>query len=98
MTDKQEALALRTTAMLRELAPVHDIPMQISIEVGRMRFSVRDLLRLAVGSVMLLKKPAGEPFEICVNGHPVARGEVIVVEQTSGVRIIDVFKPGGMGQ
>ena len=82
--------------MLRELGPVHDIPLQVSIEVGRMRLRVRDLIKLARGVVIELKKPAGEPFDICVNGMQVARGEVIMVEQTSGVRIIEVQKPGGL--
>jgi flagellar motor switch protein FliN/FliY len=97
MSEKQEALALRANAMLRELEPVHDIPLQVSIEVGRMRLRVRDLMRLAPGSVIEVKKPAGEPFDICVNGVAVARGEVIIVEQSSGVRIVEVQKPGGMG-
>jgi flagellar motor switch protein FliN/FliY len=83
--------------MMRDLEPVHDIPLQISIEVGRMRLRVRDLMRLTPGSVIEVKKPAGEPFDICVNGVAVARGEVIIVEQSSGVRIVEVQKPGGMG-
>ena len=97
MSEKQDAVALRANAMLRELAPVHDIPLHVSIEVGRLRLRVRDLMRLAPGSVIELKKAAGEPFDICINGVPVARGEVIVVEQSSGVRIIEVQKPGAMG-
>ena len=97
MSEKQDALAVRATAMLRELGPVHDIPLRIGIEVGRLRLRVRDLIKLAPGSVIEIKKPAGEPFDVCINGVPVARGEVIVVEQSSGVRIIEVQKPGGMG-
>ena len=96
-TEKTDAVALRANAMLRELSCVHDIPLRISIEVGRIKLRVRDLMRLNIGQVMEVKKAAGEPFEICVNGQPVARGEVIVIEQTSGVRIIEVSKPGGMG-
>ncbi len=96
MSDNQEALAIRNNAMLRELVQVHDIPMRISIEVGRMRLRIRDLIKLTRGAVIELKKPAGEPFDICVNGMQVARGEVITVEQSSGVRIIEVQKPGGM--
>lgn len=96
MSEKQDAVAVRASAMLRELAPVSDIPLHIGIEVGRMRLRVRDLIRLTPGSVIELKKPAGEPFDICVNGVPVARGEVVVVEQSSGVRIIEVQKPGAM--
>lgn len=97
MSNKPDALAVRADAMLRELGPVYDIPLQIAIEVGRMRLRVRDLMKLAPNSVIELKKPAGEPFDICVNGIPVARGEVIMVEQSSGVRIIEVQKPGSLG-
>jgi len=96
MSDKENALALRTDAMLRELAQVHDVPLRVSIEVGRLRLRVRDLIKLGPDSVIELKKPAGEPFDICINGVQVARGEVISVEQSSGVRIIEVQKPSGM--
>ena len=96
MSDKQTAIALRTDAMLRELAPVFDIPLYIVIEVGRLRLRVRDLIKLGPGSVIELRKPAGEPFDICINGTHVARGEVITVEQSSGVRIIEVQKPGSL--
>jgi flagellar motor switch protein FliN len=97
MSEQNDALAVRTDAMLRELAPVHDIPLQIAIEVGRLRLKVRDLMKLAPNSIVELKKPVGEPFDICINGLPVARGEVIVVEQSSGVRIIEVQKTGSLG-
>ena len=66
------------------------------IEVGRLRLRVRDVIKLVPGSVIELRKPAGEPFDICINGMPVARGEVISVEQSSGVRIIEVQKPVGV--
>ena len=95
MSEKQNALALRTDAMLRELAAVYDVPLDITIEVGRLRLRVRDLIKLTPGYVIELKKPAGEPFDICINGVQVARGEVISVEQSSGVRIIELQKPVG---
>jgi flagellar motor switch protein FliN/FliY len=82
--------------LLRELAPVHDIPLQVAVEVGRLRICLRDLMKLSVDSVLELKKPAGETFDICVNGVPVARGEVIVVEQLSGVRIVEIQKTGAV--
>jgi flagellar motor switch protein FliN/FliY len=102
MSEQTEALEARTNeartnVVLRELGPLHDIPLQIAIEVGRMRLRVRDLMKLCAGNLIELKKPAGEPFDICINGIPVARGEVIVVEQSSGVRIIEVHKPGSLG-
>ena len=95
MSEKQNALAVRTDAMLRELSAVYDVPLYIAIEVGRLRLRVRDLIKLSPGSVIELKKPAGEPFDICINGVQVARGEVISVEQSGGVRIIEVQKPSG---
>jgi flagellar motor switch protein FliN len=93
---KQEALSLRADAMLRELSPVYDIPLEIAIEVGRLRLRVRDLIKLTVDAVIELKKPAGDPFDICINGIPVARGEVILVDQLSGVRIVEVQKNGAL--
>jgi flagellar motor switch protein FliN/FliY len=93
---KQEALSLRADAMLRELSPVYDIPLGIAIEVGRLRLRVRDLIKLTVDTVIELKKPAGDPFDICINGIPVARGEVILVDQLSGVRIVEVQKNGAL--
>jgi flagellar motor switch protein FliN/FliY len=96
MNEKPDAAALRTDALLRELAQVQDIPLQVAIEVGRLKLRVRDLIRLTPNSVIELKKPAGEPFDICINGMQVARGEVITVEQSSGVRIIEVQKLGSM--
>ena len=86
-------------AQLRELAPLHDIPLRISIEIGRKKIKIRDLLKLEPNAIFAIKKPAGEPLEICINGHHVGRGEVITVEQTSGIRIIEVFKLGsGMSE
>ena len=80
---------------LRELAGVHDIPLHVCIEVGRLRLPVGDFLRLSAGKVLEIKKPAGEPFEISLNGCIVAKGEIIMVEQSSGVRIVEVLKPAG---
>jgi len=78
--------------ILRELDSVHDIPMRVCIEVGRLKLTVKEFLRLAPESVLDLKKIAGEPFEITINGLVVARGEVVMVEQSSGVRIVEIVK------
>jgi len=77
----------------REIAALHDIPMTVTIEVGRLKLPVKEFLRLGPASVVDLKKIAGEPFEIAINGRVVARGEVVMVEQSSGVRIVEVLKP-----
>jgi flagellar motor switch protein FliN/FliY len=76
----------------REMAFLQDIPMSLSIEVGRLKLTVQDFLRLGPESVLDLKKPAGEPFEIAVNGRVIARGEVVMVEQSSGVRVVEVLR------
>ena len=95
MSDTQSSLTARTDAMLHELATISDVSVHITIEVGCLGLRVRDLMRLAPGSIIQLSKPAGEPFDICINGVQVARGEVINVEQSSSVRIVEVPKPGG---
>ena len=96
MSEKEDALELGPDATLRELIPVMDIPLQIIIEVGRVCLRVRELIQLGANSIIELKKTAGDPFDVCVNGVPVARCEVIVVDQSPGVRIVDVNKAGGM--
>ena len=96
MSTPIESAATIRSNQLRELAMLHDVPLQISIEIGRLKIRVGDLVKLTPGSLLELKKPAGEPLDICINGNHVARGEVIVVEQTSGVRIIEIIKPGSM--
>ena len=53
-------------------------------------------MNLAPNSVLELKKPAGEPLDICFNGHPVARGEVMISDQASGIRIVEVCKPAAL--
>jgi flagellar motor switch protein FliN/FliY len=83
-------------SFLRELAGVQDIPLRVCIEVGRVRMAVGEFLHLAMGTVIEVKKPAGEPFEISLNGYVVAKGEIIMVEQSSGVRIVEVLKPAGI--
>jgi flagellar motor switch protein FliN len=96
MSDTQTALTTRTDAILPDWTSVYDVPVHITIDVGRLCLRVRDLMRLAPDSIIELKKPAGEPFEISINGVQVARGEVINVEQSSGIRIVEVHKPEGL--
>ncbi len=70
-----------------------DIPLDVSVELGRVKMIVNDLLQLGQGSIVDLEKPAGEPLEIHVNGKLVAKGEVVVVDEKYGIRVIDVVSP-----
>lgn len=67
-----------------------DVPLQVTVELGRARRLVRDILNLGVGSIIELDKLAGEPVDVLVNGKLVARGEVVVVDENFGVRVTDV--------
>jgi flagellar motor switch protein FliN/FliY len=77
----------------RPLDFILDIPLEISVELGRTRMIINDLLQLGQGSVIELSKLAGEPLEIFVNGKLVARGEVVVVNEKFGVRVTDIVSP-----
>jgi flagellar motor switch protein FliN/FliY len=70
-----------------------DIPLQVTVELGRKRLLVNDLLQLSQGSVIELSKQIGEPFEVLVNQKLIARGEVVVINDKFGVRITDIISP-----
>ena len=70
-----------------------DVPLSMSLEVGRSRLSIRDLLQLNQGSVVELDRVAGEPMDVIVNGTLVAHGEVVVVNDKFGIRLTDVISP-----
>ena len=70
-----------------------DIPLEVSVELGRTRMLINDLLQLGQGSVVELTKPAGDPMEIFVNGKLFARGEAVVVSEKFGVRLTDIIAP-----
>ncbi|MFT3907092.1 MAG: flagellar motor switch protein FliN [Steroidobacteraceae bacterium] len=72
---------------------VLDIPVTLSLEVGRSRISIRNLLQLNQGSVVELDRATGEPFDIYVNGTLIAHGEVVVVNEKFGIRLTDVISP-----
>jgi flagellar motor switch protein FliN/FliY len=75
------------------LEVVLDIPVTLSMEVGRSRISIRNLLQLAQGSVVELERATGEPFDVYVNGTLIAHGEVVVVNEKFGMRLTDVISP-----
>ena len=72
---------------------VLDIPVNISMEIGRTKISIRNLLQLNQGSVVELDRLAGEPMDVLVNGTLIARGEVVVVNEKFGIRLTDIISP-----
>jgi flagellar motor switch protein FliN/FliY len=72
---------------------VMDIPVQLSVELGRTRLAIRTLVQLAQGSVVELDRLAGEPLDVLVNGCLIAQGEVVVVNEKLGIRLTDVIGP-----
>jgi len=70
-----------------------DIPLEVTVEIGRTRLPLRTLLQLGAGSVIELAKLAGEPLDVLVNGKPIARGEAVMVNDKFGVRLTDVISP-----
>lgn len=75
------------------LEVVLDVPVTLSMEVGRARIPIRNLLQLNPGSVVELDRTAGEPLDVYVNGTLIAHGEVVVVNEKFGIRLTDVISP-----
>jgi flagellar motor switch protein FliN/FliY len=80
-----------TASEKRKLDTILDIPVTISMEVGRSNISIRNLLQLNQGSVVELDRVAGEPLDVLVNGTLIAHGEVVVVNDKFGIRLTDVI-------
>lgn len=70
-----------------------DIPVHLSVELGRTKMAIKDLLNLTQGSVIALDGLAGEPLDILINGYLIAQGEIVVVGDNYGVRITDIITP-----
>lgn len=70
-----------------------DIPLQLTVELGRTKILVKDVLQLNQGAVVELTKLAGEPLDVFVNSKLVARGEAVVVNEKFGVRLVDIVSP-----
>ncbi|HVJ36625.1 MAG TPA: flagellar motor switch protein FliN [Stenotrophomonas sp.] len=70
-----------------------DVPVTLSLEVGRARIPIRNLLQLNQGSVVELERGAGEPLDVYVNGTLIAHGEVVVINDRFGIRLTDVVSP-----
>lgn len=80
-----------TEAEARNLNMLLDIPLQVTVELGRTKHSVKEILQLASGSIIELDRLAGEPVDILVNNRLIAKGEVVVIDENFGVRITDII-------
>ena len=91
-----ERLALedpKDVPQMKNLDFIMDIPLQLTVELGRTKLLVRDVLQLNQGSVVELTKLAGEPLDVFVNSKLVARGEAVVVNDKFGIRLLDIVSP-----
>jgi len=83
--DEEDDEGARTVEFIKE------VPLAVTVEVGRARMTIQDLLQLGQGSVVELEKLAGDPLDIFINGQRVARGEAVIVNEKFGVRLTDII-------
>ncbi len=81
-------------AARNDIDMILDIPVQLTVELGRTKIPIKNLLQLAQGSVVELDGLAGEPMDVLVNGCLIAQGEVVVVNDRFGIRLTDIITPG----
>ncbi len=75
-----------------DLRRLSDVPLELSVEIGRTRMTVGETLQLRPGSIVTLERLAGEPVDLLVNGTPIARGEVVVVDEQFGLRVSELIE------
>lgn len=88
-----QANAGQTGQGLSDMSIIMDIPVQLTVELGRTRLPLKQILQLAQGSVIELDALAGEPMDVLVNGCLIAQGEVVVVNDRFGIRLTDIVTP-----
>ncbi|MBZ9556984.1 MULTISPECIES: flagellar motor switch protein FliN [Modicisalibacter] len=88
-----DAPTVARNAGMRDLEMIMDIPVKLTVELGRTRITIKQLLELAQGSVIELDGLAGEPMDILINGYLIAQGEVVVVDDKYGIRITEIITP-----
>jgi flagellar motor switch protein FliN/FliY len=76
-----------------DLGFILDIPLELSVEFGKVKIVINDLIQLGQGSIIELDKSVGDPLEIYINGKLIARGEVVVVDDKFGIRVTDIISP-----
>jgi flagellar motor switch protein FliN/FliY len=96
--DEIEFMPLQPAAMAggdgADLRRLHDVPVELAVEIGRTRMTIGQTLELRPGSVVSLNRLAGEPVDLLINGKPIARGEVVVIDEEFGLRVTDVVAGG----
>ena len=94
MHDEIEFMPLESTPGVgsegADLRRLYDVPVELAVEIGRTRMTIGQTLELRPGSVVSLNRLAGEPVDLLINGKPIARGEVVVIDEEFGLRITDV--------
>jgi flagellar motor switch protein FliN/FliY len=76
--------------MQDDLQRLHDVPVELAVEIGRTSMTIGETLALGPGSIVSLNRLAGEPVDLLVNGRPIARGEVVVVDEEFGLRVTEI--------
>jgi len=88
-----QAMGGPVETMPRGMDLIMDIPLDVSVELGRVQMLIKDVLELATGSIVELERVAGEPIDLMVNGQLLAKGEVVVIEDNFGIRITEIVSP-----
>jgi len=93
MSEIVERTETKVEGEKKSLDFILDIPLQLTVELGRTKLLVKDVLELNQGSVVELTKMAGEPLDVFVNSKLVARGEAVVINEKFGIRLVDIISP-----
>ncbi len=92
-TPEQQVTVTEPSALHNKLELLWDVPLKVVVELGRAKMTLKQVLELSVGSLIELDKLTGEPVDILVNGRLIARGEVVVIDESFGVRITEIVSP-----
>lgn len=84
-----------SATVLRDISFILNVPLELTVELGRGQVLIQELLQLVPGSVLALDKLAGEPMDVLVNDRLVGQGEVVVVNETFGIRLTDIVSASG---
>src|SRR3954452_17574940 len=90
--------AVEATGAPNELERLYEVPVELAVEIGRTHMTIRETLALGPGSMVTLNRLAGEPVDLLVNGKPIARGEVVVIDEEFGLRVTEVVAGEDAGE